>query len=126
MGIASGLNVELREFVPKRLCMVGDKDLMFPAQAFFNTISDNRFVFISNLLQGIDAGFDAAYYQFPSDLAPSDEPFEGVKFSLYEDGVVVDHQTFMQYLKLACKEYKEHPEHRHKPEHLLQSAQTPT
>lgn len=114
--------------MPKRLSIVGDEGPMFPVQAFFNAINDDRFVFtISNLLQGVGAGFDVAYCEFPYALDENDEPFEGVRFSLYEDEIIVDYQTFMQYLKLACKQYiKEHPEDSNKLEHLLQAAQTPT
>jgi CDI immunity protein len=110
--------------MPKRLSIVSDEDPMFPVQAFFNAISNDHFVFtISNLLQGVGAGFDVAYCEFPEDLDPSDESFEGVRFSLYEDEIIVDYQTFMQYLKLACKQYiKEHPEDHNKLEQLLQAA----
>lgn len=107
--------------MPKRLEIVGDSDPLFPVQAFFNAVSDDSFVrTVSNLVVGIGAGADDAFCEFPGDLDPGDDPFEGVRFALYEDEVAVDERTFRRFLRLACDAYiSAHPEDVEKIEDLL-------
>ena len=110
--------------MPKRLSIVGDDDPLFPIQAFFNAIGDHSFIeTIARLLKGIGAGFDDVFCEFPSDLDPGEEPFEGVRCALYEDEIVVDLDTFGRFLKLACENYvREHPEDKAQIDSLLQKA----
>ena len=101
--------------MPKRLNFVKDNDPLFPVQAFFNAISDDSFVrTVENLSKNIGAAFDDCDCEFPGDLDPGDETFEGVRFSLFEEEVVVDQNTFQRFLRLACEEHlRRHPQDSH-------------
>lgn len=109
--------------MPKRVQVVGDEDLLFPVQAFFNAIGDSSFLrIIANLASGIGAGIDDVYCEFPSDLNEDEETFEGVRCSLYEDEVVVDRDTFFSFLRLAAAAYIEkHPEESARVDAILSS-----
>lgn len=84
----------------------------FPIVAFFNAISDNSFVHVlEQFTLGVGSGINETVCTFPEDLDPGDEVFDGVMFSLFDEEVIVDYQTFFYYLKLACSIYLEdHPE----------------
>ena len=107
-----------------RISIVSDDDPRFPMQAFFNVISDSDFVcIIADLLQGIGAGVNDVYCQFPADVDPDVEPFEGVRFQLYEDVFVADLDTFRQFLLITCEAYlREHPEDRAAIDAILSQA----
>ncbi|QPM76431.1 MULTISPECIES: ribonuclease toxin immunity protein CdiI [Myxococcus] len=87
---------------------------MFPVQAFFNSISERGFVEkIRQLVARVGAGIDGAQCEFPGGLEPWEQEFEGVRFSLYEDVVVVEEPVFQMFLLEACRMYvKDHPEDR--------------
>lgn len=87
----------------KRLERVADDDSLFPVQAFFNALGDATFVdTLSDLLQGVGHGVNEAHCEFPADLDPGEPPFEGVRFRLFEDEVVVSRETFERFLLAAC------------------------
>jgi hypothetical protein len=98
--------------MPKRLELVSDSDRLFPVQAFFNSISSQNFVeTIQRLLNGIDMSIDDTSCDFAGNLATDDEHFEGVRFSLYEDSVIIGEGTFNRFLTEACKAHlRQHPE----------------
>ena len=98
----------------KRIQLVADNDRLFPVQAFFNAISSRNFVaVIQSLLGGVGAGINDVHCQFPGDLDPGEKTFKGVRFSLYDDEVVVDEQTFKRFLIAASKAHvREQPEER--------------
>ncbi|WP_152039057.1 ribonuclease toxin immunity protein CdiI [Myxococcus xanthus] len=100
--------------MPKRLNLVGDDDPLFPGQAFFNSISERGFVEkIQQLVARVGAEIDGAQCEFPGDLEPWEPKFEGVRFSLYEDVVVVEEPVFQMFLLEACRMHvKDHPEDR--------------
>lgn len=78
----------------------------FPITAFFNAISNSNFeAVVEQLSSGIGRGINAAVCTFPDDLDPDEEMFDGVMFSLHNEEVVVDYQTFFHYLKKACNVY---------------------
>ncbi|MNJ61640.1 hypothetical protein D3C77_574410 [compost metagenome] len=80
----------------------------FPITAFFNSISDSDFIeTIKNLSLGIGVGINATVCLFPDDLDPDEEKFEGIMFSLHDDEVIVDYQTFLYYLEKACSVFIE-------------------
>ena len=84
--------------------MLKDDDPLFPMQAFFNIIRASEFIeIVSNLTSGHGAGLECVYCGFPGDADPGEEPFEGVRFALFEDEVVVDEKTFAKFLRLACE-----------------------
>ena len=48
---------------------------------------------------------------FPGDLDPGDESFDGVRFSLFEEHIIISTDQLRQYLQTVCKAYvAEHPE----------------
>lgn len=78
----------------------------FPVIAFFNAISNSDFKdVVEQLSLGIGRGINAAVCTFPDDLDPDEDMFDGVMFSLHNEEVVVDYQTFFHYLKKACNFY---------------------
>ncbi len=98
----------------KRVQLVSDNDRLFPVQAFFNSVSASSFVtIIQSLLQGVGVSINDAHAEFPGEVEPGEKPFRGVRFSLYEDEVVVEEAVFKQFLLAACKAHlREHPEER--------------
>jgi hypothetical protein len=92
----------------KRIILFDDRDPKFPIQAFFNTISNGDFlIVVSSLVKRAGYCINAACCSFPGDLDPMDETFMGVKFSLFEDEVIIDEQSFLYYLSMACSSYLE-------------------
>lgn len=89
--------------MPNRLLLEGD---LFPVQCFFNAVPDSNFVeVVGRLLQGIGQGLDYARCTFPDDLDPGEEVFDGVRFSIFEDVVVLKHEEFLNYVREACCSY---------------------
>lgn len=89
--------------MPNRLSLKGD---LFPVQCFFNAVSDFNFVeVVGRLLQGIGHGTDYARCTFPTDLDPGEDVFDGVRFSIFEDVVVLKHEVFLDYVREACHSY---------------------
>jgi hypothetical protein len=79
--------------------IVGDWDPHFPVQAFFNAISDDSLLDIVGHLVGRQgAGINDCVCLFPSDLDPGEVPFEGVRFSLFDDKVVISLSQFADWL----------------------------
>jgi hypothetical protein len=97
---------------------------LFPVQVFFNAIGDDQFHdVLGDLSRGVGRGFDEVVALFPGDVDPSEEPFEGVKFRHFEEEVVLDFPTFLQYLSQAADSYVNgHPEERLEVERLLTEA----
>ncbi|MDD9966109.1 MAG: ribonuclease toxin immunity protein CdiI [Myxococcales bacterium] len=93
----------------------------FAVQAFFNAISDDSFVrTVTALLNSVGASFNDAHCEFPGDLDPGDPPFEGVRFSLYEDEVVLSVEEMLRVLVEACSVQRVvHPEQREAIDDLL-------
>ena len=96
-------------FVPWRMRL---DDHLFPIQAFFNAVGDAEFVrVVEHLSRGIGAGVNEADCAFPGDLDPGDEPFEGVRFSIFEESIIISTSELRGYLRFACEQYLvEHPE----------------
>ncbi len=94
-----------------------DEDMLnhkhFPIKAIFNSIPDSSFVrTITPLGDGIGFGVDYGACLFPSDLDEYDiaktGTFDGIQFGLHNgEEVVVDYQTFYDYLNKACEVYLE-------------------
>ena len=78
----------------------------FPAIAFFNALSSSNFMrAVKQMSLGIGTGINVVDCTFPNDVQEDMEKFDGVMFSLHEEQVVLDYQTFYYYLSLACKSY---------------------
>ncbi len=81
-----------------------EKD-MFPIQCFFNAISDDSFIYIlRNLINGIGASINDCHCQFPEDLDPDEDTFEGVRFSIYEDERILSISELGKIINTVCEE----------------------
>jgi CDI immunity protein len=115
--------MELLSTMPKRIVICDDWDPKFPIQAFFNAISDSDFVtVVSNLMKQVGHCDNDACCIFPSSLDPDEEVFEGVRFSLFNDRIVIDNSSFLSYLALACESYVgSHPNDNDSIQKILES-----
>lgn len=90
--------------MPTRLTI--DDSRLFPVQAFFNAVGDSSFVkMIDHLTRGIGYTSDEAHCRFPSDLDPGEESFAGVRFTLFEDQVLLNKEQLRTFLTEACAAY---------------------
>ena len=79
---------------------------LFPVQAFFNVISDDSFVnTLKAFSNGVGANFNDTHCEFPGDIDFDDEPFDGVRFALFDDEVILTYQAFLNVLQTTCKSY---------------------
>lgn len=79
-------------------------DEFFPIQTFFNALGDDSFVRAANLLlDGVGYSINDCDCSFPGDLDPDEEPFDGVRFSIFEDEVVISEASLRSYVKEACE-----------------------
>lgn len=104
-----------------RLSLVADRDPLFPVQAFFNAIWADDFVsVIRHLAGGVGYGINAVHCGFLGDLDPWEEPFEGARFSLFEEEVVVGLDTFTRFAVEASRVHvRSFPEARAELEEIL-------
>ena len=88
--------------MPNRLSL--SEDRLFPVQAFFNALPDAIFQDVmTGLLRGVGASINDARCAFSSDLDPGEEPFDGVRFSLFEDQVVISEAQMREYIREAFR-----------------------
>ncbi|MFO0883541.1 MAG: ribonuclease toxin immunity protein CdiI [Pirellulales bacterium] len=95
--------------MPERLRI--DDDQLLPVQAFFNAIGDESFVrVIDALISGVGYAINDCDCSFPSDLDPGEEVFHGVRFSLFEQSIVISPQELARYIKTASERFiEQHP-----------------
>jgi CDI immunity protein len=92
--------------LPLKLC--GDWDPEFPVQAFFNAISDDALVdIVTHLVKWQGYSSDYCHCRFPADLDPAEPKFEGVRFSHFDDTIVITEGRFADVLTLVCGSYQE-------------------
>jgi hypothetical protein len=105
---------------PLKLC--DDRDPLFPVQAFFNAIGDDSLLDImGHLAKRQGAGINDCVCSFPSDLDPTDVPFEGVRFVLFGDVAVITLEQFASWLDLVGDSYcAAHPKRAHRMTALVQ------
>ena len=98
-----------------------DDESLFPVQAFFNAISDDCFLkVISSLIERVSYSINDCHCDFPNDLDDDEEFFSGVRFSLYEDIIIISSKELSKYINIACKSFLEkHPEQELKIKKLL-------
>lgn len=98
--------------MPSRLTISDPQ--MFPVQAFFNAVGDAAFVrMVDHLTRGIGYGSNEADCSFPTDLDPDEEMFAGVRFTLFEDRIVLTKEQLRAILKQAIAAYvASHPSDR--------------
>lgn len=90
--------------MPTRLTLT-DPNLL-PIQAFFNAVGDASFLrVIECLTKGVGFSINDVDCSFPGDLDPGDESFDGVRFSLFEQRIVISTDELWHYLEIVCKAY---------------------
>lgn len=81
-------------------------DRLLPVQAFFNAISEDRFIqTLEAFSKGVGASFNDCHCEFPGDLDPEDNPIEGVQFALYDQEIVITNAEFLKYLITVCDSF---------------------
>lgn len=86
------------------------KDLLapnhFPVISFFNAISNSDFIkVIEQMSVGIGTGINDADCSFPDDVEEYEKTFDGVRFSLIDEEVILSYEMFYYYLNKACENY---------------------
>ncbi|WP_037285170.1 ribonuclease toxin immunity protein CdiI [Saccharibacillus sacchari] len=80
--------------------------LHLPAIVFFNAISNSDFVeVIEQMSAGIGTGINDVDCSFPDDIEECEEKFDGVRFSLIDEEVILNYEMFYYYLNKACENY---------------------
>ena len=94
---------------------------LFPVQAFFNAISDDSLIrAVGCLTNGIGYCSNEVACNFTADLDPDEEPFDGVRFSLFEDSIIISLEQLRHFLELVCSGYVDnHPQDKQKINDLL-------
>lgn len=91
-------------------------------QAFFNAIGASDFVrTYRDLMNGIGHGMEGILLcEFPGDLDPWEERFDGVRFYFYEEVVTVDYSVFARFALAAAQAHvKTRPEDKAELEAML-------
>jgi CDI immunity protein len=89
---------------PLKLCE--DRDALFPVQAFFNAIGDASLVdIITHLVKRQGYSSDYCHCRFPGDLDPAEPTFNGVRFSHFDDVVVIAEDQFADILDMVAASY---------------------
>jgi hypothetical protein len=89
---------------PLKLC--DDWDPLFPVQAFFNAISDDSLVdIIAHMVKRQGYSSDYCHCRFPGDLDPAEPTFKHVRFSHFDDVVVIAEDQFADILDLVAASY---------------------
>jgi CDI immunity protein len=85
----------------------GDWDPEFPIQAFFNAIGDDALVdIVTHLVKRQGYSSDYCHCRFPEDLDPAEPKFEGVRFSHFNDTLVVTEDCFADVLRIVIESYQ--------------------
>lgn len=92
--------------------VVIDKNEWFPVQAFFNAIPDDLFWGVTHsLMNGVGYSMNDCHCEFPVELDYDEEPFSGVRFSLFEDEIVLTEKEMKEMLRQVCEsQVKRHPD----------------
>jgi hypothetical protein len=79
---------------------------LFPVQAFFNAMPGRAFIkTLEGFANGVGAGFNDAVCEFPNEIDLNDEEFEGVKFYIFAEELVISNSEFMRLLRDVCRMY---------------------
>lgn len=99
---------------------------LFPAQAFFNAMPRRAFIeTLEGFGRGVGAGFNDAVCEFPGEVELEDEKFDGVKFYIFSEELVISISDFMRILEDVCRMYTgHHPQDEHLVAELMQRIAT--
>ena len=86
--------------------LVLNDDKLYPVAGFFNSLWDQNFLEVmSQLAAGIGHGINGATCLFPDPDDPDDPPFEGAKFSVASDEVILSEKEWKAYARMAIASY---------------------
>lgn len=81
---------------------------LFPVQAFFNAMPDRSLVrTLTAFCSGVGAGFNDAVCEFPDELDEGEPRFDGVRFEIFNESVIVSSAEFLEILSKVCATYVE-------------------
>jgi len=79
---------------------------LFPMQAFFNAMPARSLIkTLTAFCEGVGAGFNDAVCEFPGELDENEVPFEGVRFYIFNEVLVVSNVEFVGVLFDVCSNY---------------------
>lgn len=87
---------------------------LFPVQAFFNAMPARSLVrTLTAFCRGVGAGFNDATCEFPDELDEGETRFEGVRFEIFNESVIISNSEFIDILLMIGARYVEqHPDER--------------
>ena len=81
---------------------------LFPVQAFFNAMPARSFVrTLAAFCSGVGTGFNDAVCEFPDELDGGEDRFNGVRFEIFNESVIVSNAEFLEILSKICATYVE-------------------
>lgn len=79
---------------------------LFPVQAFFNAMPARSLVrTLVAFCSGVGAGFNDATCEFPDELDEGEIRFEGVRFEVLDESVIISKSEFFNILSEICVSY---------------------
>jgi hypothetical protein len=81
---------------------------LFPVQAFFNAMPARSLVTtLKAFCSGVGAGFNDAACEFPNELNEGEPKFDGVRFEIFDEAVVISNSEFFGIISDVCAIYIE-------------------
>lgn len=81
---------------------------LFPVQAFFNAMPARSLVrTLTAFCSGVGAGFSDATCEFPGELDEGEARFEGVRFEIFDESVIISNAEFFEIVLKVCASYVE-------------------
>jgi hypothetical protein len=85
--------------------LIGDAQ-MFPVQSFFNSVGDSSFVSVIRCLCSlVGYSIDDADCTFPGDLDHDEEKFDGARFSIYDNVIIISLDELYRILQSVVDEH---------------------
>ncbi|WP_157760099.1 ribonuclease toxin immunity protein CdiI [Delftia acidovorans] len=79
---------------------------LFPVQAFFNAMPGISLIrTLESFCNRIGAGFNDATCEFPEEVESGDDYFDGVRFSIFNEEVIISNEVFFDILSQVCSIY---------------------
>ena len=81
---------------------------LFPVQAFFNAMPARSLIrTLGAFCSGVGAGFNDATCEFPDELDEGETQFEGVRFEIFNESVILSNSEFFDIVSKVCSSYVE-------------------
>lgn len=98
------------------------KESLFPVQAFFNAMPARSLIrTLAAFCDGVGAGFNDAVCEFPDELDEGVVRFNGVKFEIFNEEVIISNLEFLDIVSKVCTDFAEkYPDERDAVRDLLE------